>query len=145
MANPAANLASLALALTTDASGNLNSNNSWTGKNTFRGQISSPQVSLGNLGATPALDFSTGNNFTGVANANFTLPLPTNMTPGQAGSIEIQQDSSGSRTITYASGWLFPGGVRPSLSTAANAVDVISYLVRSNGTQIEATLNVGFA
>lgn len=141
----ASNLAALALAVTVDTSGNVSSNNNFTGKNKFSKQVSSPQISLGNLGATPALDFSTGNNFSGVANANFTLPLPTNMVPGQAGSIEIQQDATGSRTITYASGWIFAGGARPALSTAANAIDVISFLVRSNGTQIEATLNAGFA
>lgn len=121
----ASNLAAIAVAVTVDSSGNVSSNNNFTGKNTFNKQISAPPISLGNLGATPPLDFSTGNNFSGVANANFTLPLPTNMAAGQAGSIEIKQDATGGRTITYASGWLFPGGVRPALSTTANAIDVI--------------------
>jgi hypothetical protein len=133
--NNASNLAALALAASVDSALGI----------AFQKKISAPPVNLGNLGATPALDFSTGNNFYGTANANFTLPFPTNLSAGQAGSIEITQDGTGSRTITYASGWLFPGGTRPALSTAAGSIDVISYFVRPGATQIEATINKAFA
>lgn len=131
----ASNLAALSLAATVDSSLGI----------AFQKKISAPPVNLGNLGATPALDFSTGNNFYGTATANFTLPLPTNMSAGQAGSIEITQDGTGSRVITYASGWLFPGGTRPALSTTAGAVDIISYYVLPGGTQVAATINKAFA
>lgn len=123
----------------------LTANNTWSGTNTFDAQVSAPPVALGSLGATPSINFALGVNFTGTANANFTLPFPSNAVAGQAGAIEIVQDGTGSRTITYASGWLFAGGLRPVLSTTPGAIDVISYLVRPGATQIEASLNKAFA
>lgn len=87
-------------------------------------------------GATITIDGNTGINFRVTLAGNRTLANPTNMKPGQSGVIIITQDATGGRTLTYGSNWRFPGGASVSgvLSTAANAVDVISYLVRSDGT-----------
>ena len=48
---------------------------------------------------------------------------------GQSGSIFITQDGTGSRTASWSSDFKWPGGTAPTLSTAANAVDRIDYVV----------------
>ena len=84
-------------------------------------------------------DFSAGNNFSVTLTGNATLANPTNLTAGQTGSITITQDATGSRTLAYGSYWKFSGGVAPTLTTTANATDVLAYYVNSS-TQITATL-----
>ena len=81
--------------------------------------------------ATIAVDLATGINFTVTLGGNRTLGAPTNAKPGASGVIIVKQDATGSRTLAYNTTWKFFGGA-PSLSTAANAVDVISYVVETS-------------
>ena len=96
-------------------------------------------------GASITIDGNTGLNFKVTLGGNRTLANPTNMKTGQSGVIIVTQDGTGSRTLAYGSNWKFPGGAATGgvLSTTANAVDVISYYVRSDGT-ILATLSKDF-
>ena len=57
--------------------------------------------------------------------------LMTNPTVGQTGYIYVIQDGTGSRTLTYPTQWKYSGGTAPTLTTDANAVDVLVYNVRS--------------
>jgi hypothetical protein len=84
--------------------------------------------------ATIALDFNDNNFFTVTLGGNRTLGNPSNEVAGQSGSIFIVQDATGSRTLAYSSDWDFPGGTAPTLTTTANAVDRLDYLVRSSGS-----------
>jgi hypothetical protein len=94
--------------------------------------------------STVTLDFSAGLNFTvGPLTGGCTLANPTNQKVGQSGVILVTQDASGSRTLAYGSNWKFPSGA-PPVSTAANAIDLISYYVQSSGV-ILATLVKAFA
>jgi hypothetical protein len=81
--------------------------------------------------ATVAVDFADSNNFTVTLGGNRTLGNPTNQVAGQSGVIVITQDATGSRTLAYNSVWKFPGGTAPTLTTTANAVDVLCYYVES--------------
>ena len=94
--------------------------------------------------ATIAVDMSVGNNFSVTLGGNRTLGNPTNLTAGQSGVIFITQDGTGSRTLAYSSYWDFPSQTAPTLTTTANAVDVLVYTVRSS-TSIAAQLitNIG--
>lgn len=83
-------------------------------------------------GATITPDFSLSNNFSVTLGGNRTLANPTNLVAGQSGSIFISQDGTGSRTLAYGSYLKFAGGTAPTLSTTANAVDRIDYIVRSS-------------
>lgn len=82
---------------------------------------------------TVAVDLSAANNFslltTSGVGATRQLGAPTNASPGQSGIIEVTQDTAGSRALTYASVWKFSGGIAPPLSTAANAIDLLTYYV----------------
>lgn len=94
--------------------------------------------------ATIAVDMSTACNFTVTLGGNRTLGNPTNATAGQSGSIFIVQDGSGSKTLAYSSDWEFAGGSAPTLSTGANAIDRLDYIVRASGS-IQAVLTKAYA
>lgn len=83
-------------------------------------------------GATITPDFAANCNFTITLGGNRTIANPSNLTAGQSGSIFIIQDGSGSRTLSWGSYWDFSAGTAPILSTAANAIDRIDYIVRSS-------------
>jgi hypothetical protein len=82
-------------------------------------------------GATITPDFAANCNFTVTLGGNRTIANPTNITAGQSGSIFLVQDATGSRTLSWGSYWDFSSGTAPTLSTTANAVDRIDYIVRS--------------
>lgn len=81
-----------------------------------------------------SVDFALTNNFVVTLGGNRTLDNPTNQVAGQSGSIFIVQDGTGSRTLAYGSNYDFAGGTAPTLSTGANAVDRIDYIVRASGS-----------
>jgi hypothetical protein len=90
-------------------------------------------------GATITADFAAANNFSVTLGGNRTLGNPTNVVAGQSGIIKISQDGTGSRTLAYGSSWDFPAGAVPSLTTTANAVDILAYYVDTS-TNITARL-----
>jgi hypothetical protein len=90
-------------------------------------------------GATITPDFALANNFSVTLGGSRTLANPTNLTAGQFGVIKITQDGTGSRTLAYGSNWDFAGGTAPTLTTTANAVDILAYYVDS-GSNITARL-----
>ena len=109
-----------------------------------RGDISAVAVAAGDT--TKQLDFATANNFalTLANTASCELQNPTNLVAGQSGSIFIVQDATGSRLLTYGSSWDFAGGTAPTLSTAADAVDRIDYIVRS-ATSIHCVFTANYS
>lgn len=58
---------------------------------------------------------------------NRTLDNPTNIVPGGTYMLIVKQ-SGGSNTLAYDTAYLFPGGVAPTLSTAAGAIDVLTFI-----------------
>jgi hypothetical protein len=61
-------------------------------------------------------------------NANCQINNPANLKNGMKGIIYIVQDATGGRAITaWGSAYKFPGAVKPTLTSAPNTVDVISY------------------
>jgi hypothetical protein len=94
--------------------------------------------------ATIAVNMATSCNFTVTLGGNRTLGNPTGMVTGQTGSIFIVQDATGSRTLAYSANWEFPNGAAPTLTTTANAVDRLDYIVRS-ATSIQAVLTTNYS
>ena len=147
---------SIAASSTTTAVGNLTINNA----NVASGLVNASNVTStttmsasGNAfmtiatltdGATITPNFGANNNFTVTLGGNRTLGNPTNLNAGQSGVIFITQDATGSRTLAYSSFWDFPSQTAPTLTTTANAIDVLVYTVR-NSTSIAAQLltNIG--
>lgn len=93
-------------------------------------------------GTTTTVDFSTFiSNAAVTLTGNITTITFSNVKAGQAGLLRFIQDGTGSRTIptTINSTLKCPGGCSYTLSTAANAVDVIGY------TCVSATYCIGGA
>lgn len=83
-------------------------------------------------GATVSWDMSTGFDYILTLGGNRTLANPTSTKVGQKGRLIIQQDATGSRTVTWGANYKFSNGLKPTLSTAASAVDLFYYDVRSS-------------
>lgn len=83
-------------------------------------------------GANIATDAAAGDVFTVTLAGNRTLDNPTNLQAGQKLTFIVTQDATGSRTLAYGNAFKFPGSVEPVLSTSANAVDLIQFLVEDS-------------
>lgn len=94
-------------------------------------------------GTTITPDFNAGANFTLTLAHNATLANPSNLQAGDSGAIEITQDSGAPWTLAYGSQWKFPGGA-PVLSTAAGAIDLITYWAPTTG-RILCTLTKAYS
>ena len=105
------------------------------GRVTTKGTIG--EISAISYASTITLDFRTANNFSTTLTGNVTFANPSNISAGQSGVIFITQDGTGSRTAAFGSYWDFSEGTAPTLSTGANAVDMIAWIARSS-TKISA-------
>ena len=96
------------------------------------GRVSAPNFGSHN-GGTVTVDFSSSNHHAVNLNQNSTLThTGTSSAVGQSGSIFLTQDGTGSRTLSFNSAYKFVGGTAPTLSTAANAVDRLDYVVKAS-------------
>jgi hypothetical protein len=80
------------------------------------------------------LDFGANQNFVLTFTGNVTLANPSTEQVGQAGVIVCIQDGTGSRTLTLGTDYETAGGSGITLSTDANAVDVIPYFVKASAS-----------
>jgi len=115
-----------------------------SGKGKFMTGALTPIVTLTDA-ASVATDLNTGNVFYVTLAGNRTLAAPTETTTniGAVGQIFIQQDGTGSRTLSYNTVFQFPGASVPTLTTTANAVDTLFYAVRTT-TKVDAILVKNF-
>ena len=97
-----------------------------TASKTFTAPVIAPVVSLTDA-TSVVVNMALGNNFALTLAGNRTLSAPTGVTPGQTGHIYLVQDGTGSRTLSFATAYTFVSGTAPTLSTAANAVDLLVY------------------
>lgn len=86
-------------------------------------------VSLTDVSTSIAIDFNTAQNFAIQLVGNRTFENPSNCAAGQTGSIFIEQNVSGGKTLSFGSNWKFPNGEAPTLTTTASAVDRLDYIV----------------
>ena len=116
-----------------------------SGKGKFMTGALTPIITLTDA-ASVATDLNTGNVFYVTLAGNRTLAAPTETTTniGAVGQIFIQQDGTGSRTLSYNTVFQFPGASVPTLSTSANAVDTLFYAVRTT-TKVDAILVKNFS
>ena len=123
----------------------LSSDNTWTGAQ--RGSLTTISY-----GATVNVDLDATNNhkITLTGNVRFNNPSTADADAvGQSGSIFIIQDGTGSRTAAWGtdgstSSWHWKGGTAPTLSTAADAVDRIDYIVY-DANKIHAVATIGIS
>jgi len=85
-------------------------------------------------GATTTINFSDAENvqITLSEDTSISISNTTDLIEGQRGVIFISQDSTGGFTASFSSEFLFSGGTAPTLSTAANAKDKLSYVIHNS-------------
>lgn len=86
-------------------------------------------VTLVESGGAIAIDGDDGWNFKITLDGDHEFSNPSNFKTGQSGTFEITQDATGTRVPTWATN--FKNADNIELSTDANAVDLVSYFVRS--------------
>lgn len=73
-----------------------------------------------------AVNCALSNVFATVLTANVTTaPTFSNLKDGQTINWRLKQDATGSRTMTWPTAFDWPGGTVPTLTTTANAVDLL--------------------
>jgi hypothetical protein len=78
--------------------------------------------------ATINVDAATGNKFHVVLGGNRTLANPTNASDGRVLIFRIQQDGTGTRTVTWDTKYRFRGDLATvTISTAANVIDRVAF------------------
>lgn len=108
-----------------------------------RGVTAKTEISDG--GSSKILDFDTNQNFIINMNANLTLGQPVTGQVGQTGFIVFKQDATGSRTLTLNSAFKNPAGTAPTLTTTANGIDVVGYIISSPNEILLSTAQLAFA
>ena len=113
---------------TTLAGANIVASNANT---TFTKALRGSTLTAGSQTGSVTLDFDTYQHFVLTATGNVTLANPTTESVGQSGIIVFIQDGTGSRTLSLGTDYETAGGAGLTISTAANAVDVIPYFVKA--------------
>lgn len=80
---------------------------------------------------------------TSAVGATRALGAPSNLHAGATYTLRIKQSSTGSNALTYNSVFKWAGGVAPVLSTANNAIDVLTFL--SDGTNLYGSIQKSFS
>lgn len=137
---------------TADATTYLRGDGTWTAisgvntatANTFT-KAQTVQTSALTDSATISVDATASNTFRVILAGNRTLANPTGMVAGQILNFILVQDATGSRTLSYGTKFKFPGGTAPTLSTGANAIDVLTCIYDGTLDILLCNLNKAFA
>ena len=97
------------------------------------------------ISGSTVLDFQTYQNFILTFGGAVTLANPSTEAVGQSGFIIIIQDGTGGRTLAIGSDYETAGGAGLTISTAANAVDVVPYVVKASGSIQLGAAQLAFA
>ena len=91
------------------------------------------------------LNFTTHQNFLLTFTGNVELQNPTTENVGQSGFIIIIQDGTGSRTLSFEGDFETAAAAGIVLSTAANSVDVIPYVVAASNRILLGAVQLAFS
>lgn len=98
--------------------------------NIFAGANSHAWVDVSE-GPTTTIDAAAGNHQRLTLTGNRNMAAPTSPANGQAIWLQVVQDATGGRTLTWDSVFLFENGAAPTLSSTANARDLFVMLYDS--------------
>ena len=88
-----------------------------------------------NSGTAYTIDLTTGNVFHILLNANCTFTFPSSLTSGTAYSfILVLKQDGGTRTATWPSSVIWPGGTAPVLSATGGIRDIFTFMTINGGT-----------
>ena len=95
-------------------------------------------------GTNLTVDASKSLHFVSLTNTAY-FAQPSSLVAGASFTIILQQDSTGTRAVTFNTNyWKFPNGTQPSITTNANAYDVLSCIACPYGTNVFTVHNAKF-
>jgi hypothetical protein len=94
---------------------------------------------LNSVAASINVNLDSSNHFSHTLTEDTTLALPTNIVPGQSGTIVFTQHASSPKLLLFNSFWKFSGGFVPTLSPTVSAIDSLFYYVL-NSTMAVCTM-----
>lgn len=102
----------------------------------FTGAVAEAVATL-TFATTILVNAALGNTFRITLTASTgTLDAPSNPVDNQKMIVEVKQDGTGSRTMAYNTAYQFTTALpSPTLSTAANAVDILVFMYNSTSTK----------
>jgi cytoskeletal protein CcmA (bactofilin family) len=103
------------------------------------------KVNTNTVTGSVAPDFYGNNSFVWTLSGNLTLSNPTTEVAGMSGVFVFIQDATGGRTLSLSSDYETAGAAGITLSTAANAVDIVPYFVQASGNILLGTPQLAFA
>lgn len=107
--------------------------------------VATTDVDTTNTGSV-TLDFAANQNFILTLTGNVTLANPTTEQVGQSGFIIFIQDGTGGRTLSLDTQYLTAGGINSlSLSSGANEVDLVPYVVKAADQILLGTPQLNFS
>jgi hypothetical protein len=113
--------------LNQSTTGNAGTATNLAGGATFPDYVA-PAVTALTFGASIAVNAALGNVFAVTLTASTgTLANPTNPVDGQLIRVRVAQDATGSRTLAYGTAYDWGAAGAPTLSTAANKVDILVF------------------
>lgn len=105
------------------------------------GQAVTPSAG-GSVSGTVTPNAQAANDFSYVLTGNLTIANPSNLSAGETLNFDLQQDSTGGRTLSLGSDFVAPGGTATLvLSTAAFAEDFLSCRSITTGKIVCTLLN----
>lgn len=89
-----------------------------------------------NTGSSYTVDLTNGNVFHLILTANCSFTFSNPPASGTLGQLTLilEQDGTGSRTATWPSAVIWPGGTAPTLTTTAERFDVVHFSTYDGGT-----------
>ena len=91
------------------------------------------------------LDFGANQNFVLTLTGAVTLANPSTEQVGQSGFITFIQDSTGGRVVSLGTDYETAGGAGLTLTSTANATDIVPYVVVASGRILLGTPQLAFA
>jgi len=106
------------------------------------GQTNSPIFAEADA-ATITYDFNNGSIQSVTLGGNRIIGAPSNLKDGATYILQIIQDGTGSRTLTWNGVFKWEGGTAPTLSTGADAIDIITFI--TDGTDLYGVSALDFS
>jgi hypothetical protein len=94
--------------------------------------------------ATITTNANLSNLFRVVLGGNRVLANPTNLVSGKVFRYMIVQDATGSRTLTYGNLFTWPVATAPTLTTTANATDMITCVYDGVAVKLRCSAQLAF-
>lgn len=105
--------------------------------------------SIGNAGASQTVDLDTSNVQAVTLDQNTTLTIDSTSGDAQRVSLIVRQDATGGRTVTFSAGAGFtlewPGGSAPTITSGANAEDIITFILDDDTNKIYGVATQDFS